>query len=165
MRAMQTLIVLVIITFLSVNVFSQKIELVNFETLNASVHKDNDTLYILNFWATWCKPCIEELPAFEKINEEFKDHPVSMTLVNLDFHSKVESSVKPFLLRKEIKSVVVHITDSDPNEWINRIDKRWSGAIPATVVIKNTKTIFFKEGSMSYEELREEMLNCLIKDK
>jgi thiol-disulfide isomerase/thioredoxin len=165
MRAIQTLIVLVIITFLSINVFSQKIALVNFETLNASVHKDNDTLYILNFWATWCKPCIEELPAFEKINEEFKDHPVSMTLVNLDFHSKVESSVKPFLLRKEIKSVVVHITDSDPNEWINRIDERWSGAIPATVVFKNTKTIFFKEGSMSYEELRDEMLNGLIKDK
>lgn len=76
-----------------------------------------------------------------------------MILVNLDFNSKVDSLVIPFIRRKKIESEVIHITDTDPNEWINKIDASWSGAIPATVMIRNKNLIFFKEGPVSELEL------------
>jgi thiol-disulfide isomerase/thioredoxin len=137
------------------------VEILKFDELKKRVEQKNDTLYILNFWATWCKPCIEELPWFEKVNGEYSVGPVRLILVNLDFNSKVESNVKPFITKRNIKSVVVHISDTDPNEWINKIDERWSGAIPATVLFKNGKSIFFKEGSMTYEELKNVIENSL----
>lgn len=76
-----------------------------------------------------------------------------MILVNLDFNSKVDSLVIPFIRRKKIESDVVHITDTDPNEWINKIDSSWSGAIPATVMMRNKNVIFFKEGQVNEVEL------------
>jgi thiol-disulfide isomerase/thioredoxin len=141
----------------------QTLQLQSFDSLNSRTQTHNDTLYILNFWATWCKPCIEELPAFGQVNEKYAAREIRLILVNLDFHSKVESQVKPFIERKNIKSQVIHITDPDPNEWINRVDSSWSGAIPATVFYKNGETLFFKEGSLSYEELNTEIQKSLNK--
>lgn len=80
-----------------------------------------------------------------------------MILVNLDFNSKVDSLVIPFIRRKKIESEIVHITDTDPNEWINKIDSSWSGAIPATVMIRNKNVIFFKEGQVSEIELNSNL--------
>ena len=80
-----------------------------------------------------------------------------MILVNLDFNSKVDSLVIPFIRRKKIESDVIHITDTDPNEWINKIDSSWSGAIPATVMIRNKKVLFFKEGTVSELELNSNL--------
>lgn len=80
-----------------------------------------------------------------------------MILVNLDFNSKVDSLVIPFIRRKKIESEVFHITDTDPNEWINKIDTSWSGAIPATVMIRNKNAIFFKEGQVSELELNSNL--------
>ena len=87
-----------------------------------------------------------------------------MILVNLDFHSKVEGTAKPFMLRKNILSKVVHVTDTDPNEWINRIDEHWSGAIPATVMFRNGKQVFFKEGPMKENELNTVIESGLIQE-
>lgn len=84
-----------------------------------------------------------------------------MLFVNLDFNSKVESLVEPFVLRKGFHTPVIHITDTDPNIWINRIDSTWSGAIPATVMYKNGQKVFFHEGQVSEKEL-ESILKKLI---
>jgi thiol-disulfide isomerase/thioredoxin len=153
-------IVLVLFACNSYSAYSQSVELLEFEQLKNSVNKTNDTLYVLNFWATWCRPCVEELPYFEAVNKEYREAPVKFILVNLDFNSKVDSIVKPFILKKKLETRIVHITDTDPNEWINQIDQRWSGAIPATVMYRNGKTVFFKEGPMTQKEL--EIIKLLV---
>jgi thiol-disulfide isomerase/thioredoxin len=126
----------------------------NFENLQKRIASENDTLYILNFWATWCKPCIEEIGYFDKTGVEHDTRKLKMILINLDFNKQVESSVKPFIKRKKLRSEIYHITDTDPNEWINRIDSIWSGAIPATVMYANGVKLFFKEGSMKEDEIK-----------
>lgn len=133
----------------------QKAELAFFEVLKKRYETKNDTLYVVNFWATWCKPCIEELPYFEQCNNEFNSRPVKIILANLDFNSRLKTGVEPFIERKDIKSNVVHILDTDPNLWINQVDSTWSGAIPATIMIKNGKKLFFKEGEMNSRELKQ----------
>ena len=114
-------------------------------------------IVIVNFWATRCKPCITELPYFEQINAEMKSEKFSVCLVNLDFNSKYKTSAVEFVRNRNIKSKVIHLNDTDPNKWINRIDSNWTGAIPATIIYENGKKIFFHEGEITYDELKSEI--------
>jgi len=116
--------------------------------------KENDTTYVVNFWATWCKPCVKELPEFEEINQHFKNRKFKMILVSLDFDTQLESKVKPFINEKNIQSEVVLLADTKQNDWIDKVNSDWSGSIPVTIIY-NTDFYFFKEGSMSFDELNE----------
>ena len=80
---------------------AQKIELINFDDLKSKASISNDTLYVLNFWATWCKPCIMELPFFEKCDSEYQNKKVKILLVNLDFNSQVKTVTEPFIRKKK----------------------------------------------------------------
>ncbi|GEQ87281.1 hypothetical protein ULMS_27890 [Patiriisocius marinistellae] len=128
----------------------------NFEELSRFLTKQNDTTYVINFWATWCKPCIAELPAFEKLNAEAASRKVKVLLVSLDFPEKVENQVIPFLDRNGIKSDVILLDDADANSWIPKVDSTWSGAIPATLIYKKNTRKFYEQ-SFNYEELKTEV--------
>jgi len=129
----------------------------NFSGLENLLKKQNDTTYVVNFWATWCVPCVEELPNFEKLNADYKDKKVKVILVSIDFPKMVESNLLPFIKKHELKSEVVHLNDPDANSWINKVDSTWSGAIPATVIYKKDKRNFY-EKSFTFEELKSEVL-------
>lgn len=91
-------------------------------------------IQVFNFWATWCAPCIKELPLFEKVNLERKD--IQVTLVSMDIDLDPDSEkVQKFIARKKIQSRVLILDEQNPNAWISKIDKAWSGALPATVII------------------------------
>lgn len=117
--------------------------------------KDNKT-HVINFWATWCAPCVKELPHFEKINKKYADKNVEVMLVSLDFPHLYDSKLKPFILDNHLKSKVVALDDVDMNTWIPQIDKNWSGSIPATLIYKNENSKFFEE-SFTYETLENEV--------
>lgn len=119
--------------------------------LNPSTN--NDTVYVFNFWATYCAPCIKELPHFEKANEVYADKKVKVILISLDFKAQIETRVVPFLKRKDIKADVVVLSDPDANAWIDKVSPSWSGAIPATLVVKGDKREFY-EKEFTYEELQ-----------
>ena len=79
----------------------------DFDRLEPYMKQKNDTLYVFNFWATWCLPCVEELPHFESINKKYANKKFKMTLVSLDFPKMVESRVIPFIKKKDLKAEVV----------------------------------------------------------
>ena len=132
----------------------------DFSGLENLLKKQNDTTYIVNFWATWCKPCVEELPNFEKLNADYKDKKVKVVLVSIDFPKMVESNLLTFIKNHNLKSKVVHLNDPDANSWINKVDPTWSGAIPATVIYKKDKRTFY-EKSFTFEELETEVKKVL----
>ena len=108
---------------------------------------------VFNFWATWCAPCIKELPYFEKVNREQNSVDVVLVSLDLDLDPNPEKVFR-FIERKKIQSKVMILNERDPNSWINKIDKEWSGALPATIII-NTKTgkRKFVEGQLEEGEL------------
>lgn len=94
-------------------------------------HKD--TVYVVNFWATWCKPCVAELPALDSLNHKYKGSKVKVLLVCLDFREELQTKVNPFLKRKNLSSECVLLDEVDGNAYIDKISPNWSGAIPATL--------------------------------
>jgi len=133
---------------------SQSYEVVKIDAIENILQSENDSLYIVNFWATWCAPCIAELPYFEAMNEKYKDDKVKIILVNLDFSSQLESRVAPFLDKGKYKSAIWHLDEKKANDYIPKVDEMWSGAIPFTFVSRgDVQMKDRKEGSFTQEEL------------
>lgn len=133
-----------------------EIEVYNFDQLESFLASNTDKTLVVNFWATWCKPCIKELPYFEAAQTKYKED-IRVILVSLDFPEKLESQLIPFVNEHAIRSQVVLLNDPYENEWIPKVDTTWSGAIPATLIIKGAKRIFY-EKSFTQEELENEIL-------
>ncbi len=150
----QYIFIITTVLLFSTAELSSQVKIYNFEQFKPLLHKSNDTTYVVNFWATWCVPCVKELPDFERINEMYKDGKFKMILVNLDFRRNLEDRVLPFMDRHQIKSEVLMLHEPDANKWIPQVYESWSGAIPATFIY-NEKQGFrnFHEGSYTYDEL------------
>ena len=123
--------------------------------------KDNKT-YVVNFWATWCAPCVKELPAFEKLNKEYAAKGVSVLLVSLDFSKQVKRRLIPFIAKKKLQSKVVLLDNGKDDSWIKAIDSTWTGAIPATLIFNKTSRKFYEQ-SFDYESLEIELQGFLKK--
>lgn len=111
------------------------------------------TTLVIKFWATWCKPCVEELPMFEQLNERYGNKNVKVLLVSLDFKSQLQKRFLPFLETTRLKSEVVLFADQDANTWIPRINEEWDGAIPATYIIRDGKREFHSGRFKDFNEL------------
>jgi len=146
----------IVIFFLLFVFFETKaqVKLLTLKELDARVAKGKDTTYVVNFWATWCGPCVEELPNFEKLQKDSMATPIKVLLVSLDFKSKLQSQVIPFVSKNKLQSEVFVINEPDQQAFIEKVDKKWSGAIPATLFVnkdKNKRAFFEKE--FTYQEL------------
>ncbi|CAM3657668.1 TlpA disulfide reductase family protein [Mucilaginibacter galii] len=114
-----------------------------------------DTVYVVNFWATWCKPCIEELPYFEKLQATYKSQPLKVLLISMDFESKLPA-VKTFARTHKLASEVYLAQRKSDQELIDAINKDWSGALPGTLIVNGKKGIRkFQEQEFTYDELNK----------
>lgn len=149
---MKTILILLMIIISSGTLVS-KVPETGIEQIERYIKSEDDTLYIINFWASWCKPCIKEIPYFEEIQKKYSDQKVQVILVSLDMPRHLESRVIPFVENNQIISRVYLLNEPNENKWIPKIDPSWSGAIPATLFIKNREERSFYEKEFSREEL------------
>jgi len=112
--------------------------IVKLKDLQMVIQAPSEKIKVINFWATWCAPCIKELPLFERLHQTRTDVEITLVSLDLDLDPNPEKVYK-FIARRDIKSEVLLLDENDPNSWIDQIDKQWSGAIPATLII-NSKT-------------------------
>ncbi len=134
---------------------AQEVEVIKFHQLESLIHQPTDQILIFNFWATWCKPCLEELPQFEAVTRDHDPSEVKVYLISLDFRSQLDSKLIPFVTSRGIRSEVKLLDETDFNSFIDKIDTRWSGAIPATLVLNSVGKKHFFEKQFQEGELQQ----------
>jgi thiol-disulfide isomerase/thioredoxin len=132
--------------------------LTKIDALNQRLSNGGDTTFVVNFWATWCGPCVAELPVFTKFDSISRSQKVKVILVSLDFKKDIDTKLVPFLQKKNIRSEVLFLDETNDNEWIPKVDTLWQGNIPATL-ISNTKNNYrvFIPNEMYYGELDKQV--------
>lgn len=132
---------------------AQDVKLITVSKLESRFIQGKDTIYVINFWATWCKPCVNELPEFEKFKSANQGKPIKVILVSTDLRSKLESGVKPFVKAHHLTGEV-YLLNEAPSSYTEKISPDWSGALPGTLIF-NSKTgqKKFHESAYTYAEL------------
>jgi thiol-disulfide isomerase/thioredoxin len=131
------LLLAILLTFTSA--FSQEIKKVKIDELARMIDTSSSPL-IINFWASWCQPCIHEIPWFEKAVAEVKDKNVKIILVSLDFANDYKNkTLQKFVKTQGYSSKVVWLDETNANVFCPKIDSSWDGAIPVTLMVNNHK--------------------------
>lgn len=125
---MKKILPALVLIVLSLQVVAQTkvIKIVELEML---MKKKEGPVQVINFWATWCAPCVKELPLFEQLQTS----NTKVTLINIDFVEKLDK-VDAFIAKKNLKNEVLLLDEIDYNSWIDKVDKSWEGSIPATLI-------------------------------
>ena len=134
------------------------LELITPEELQILVHQNDDVLYVVNYWATWCSPCVREIPGFMNVHKQYEnDNNFKMILVSLDAKRLLDTKVKRFVERHNIDTDVYVLDDTGNStiEVLKAIDSNWYGEIPATLFYKNGEKLKFHKGSMTQYELED----------
>ncbi|MDB9882785.1 TlpA family protein disulfide reductase [Bacteroidia bacterium] len=139
-------------------------KIVDYDELQMVIEENKDKLLVVNFWATWCQPCVEELPHFMEVNDAFKnDEDYKMILISLDKSDQINKNVAKIAEKLNLDTDIYILSDNKRmNEWIPAIDSAWSGAIPATVFYKDGIQLDFTEGQLTKQELTTK-INTYIK--
>jgi len=145
----------------SVNLFSQQIKKIKITELEKTI-AESKTPLIINFWATFCKPCVQEIPYFQQQVKEHKNDSVKLLLVSLDLESYYPTKIKTFVTKQKFTAPIVWLDESNADYFCPKVDTAWSGAIPATLFINN-KTGYrkFFEEQLSNEKLKKEIAAVL----
>ncbi len=150
-----------ILFFTTVTFSVPRVSVASFDDLQKETQlRNNDTLYVVNFWATWCEPCVKELPAFQSAYNKFASRKVKMVYVSLNSAKEI-ASVEKFAEAKDMKPEVLLLGTNNPNAWINRVDTAWSGSYTCYSYVQAwKKKLYFHEGDFT-----EEKLNNIIQSK
>lgn len=132
----------------------ESVPVMDFDEFQQRLPTNADQLVVVNFWATWCKPCVKEMPYFNSLSQQYADDPtLKVILVSLDMETQMQSRVLPFIKERKLHPEVWLLDDPDANRWIDLVDPSWSGAIPATLFYKGESKKFFQQSFYSVSEL------------
>ena len=152
---MRRLFLFILVGLLYTPLAAQHIRTYNsFEAYSHLLEKNNDTTYVINYWATYCAPCVKEMPVFNRLEEEYEGRKLEIILTSLDFGGNPQDRVRAFMKRHEVQSRVVILDDPDSNSWINQVSAQWSGALPGTLIY-NKEFREFYEQTFTYSEINQ----------
>lgn len=137
------------ITFFAftVPVFSQDIPKWKITDVEKYMNSGKDEVLVINFWATFCKPCVAEIPSFIEITNKYKSQNVKLLLVSLDLPSFYPKKIAAFAKKNKFTADIVWLDETNADYFCPKMDAKWSGSIPATLIInpKSGYRKFFEE--------------------
>ena len=132
-----------------------------FKTIESLFNKQNDTVYVINFWATTCPPCLKEMPLFEEASKKHINDKFQVYLVNIDEKGRREKHIVPFLKKLKINNKVFALIDEDMSSWTAKVNPEWYGALPYTVIYKGKNKKYFFGAFKGEDELEKEIQSFL----
>lgn len=149
---LRTLFICIALLLSPFKILSAQPSVIKWEQFTPLLTPPKDSVYVINFWATWCKPCVAELPEFTSAANEIKG-PVRFFFISLDFKRDYESRLIPFLSQQKLPGDVYLLDEPDYNSWIDKADPTWQGGIPATLIVNSKGQRMFYEGDLNKEEI------------
>jgi hypothetical protein len=142
---------------------AQEITVVKAPEIIERAKKETGVL-VINFWSTWCKPCIEEIPHFIKVYDSLRTNGVRLWLVSQDTKDLyISGKLKNYIANNQgwANAKLFWFNETDADYYCPIIDKKWSGVIPATLIL-NSETGYrqFYEEAMSAEQLLSAIANA-----
>lgn len=131
---MKRLLILFLLMCSGQFLFAQNIKKLQIDDL-VRIIDSSKTPLIVNFWASWCAPCIHEIPWFESAVAEYKDKHVKLLLVSLDFKEDYPKNLPAFIKKNNYQSEVVWLNETNADTFCPKIDSSWDGAIPVSLFI------------------------------
>jgi thiol-disulfide isomerase/thioredoxin len=129
-------------------------------TVLEAVREPGAKAVLVNVWATWCLPCREEFPDLMQLRHEYADRGLRLVLVSGDLD--VDRQAAGRFLADQGVDFPTYFKQQDDMEFIDGLDPRWSGALPATFLYDSAGSLHdFWEGKASYETLEEKLLAVL----
>lgn len=156
MKLLRLYITFSLVVLFTMPASSQDVERIRITELEKILNNPDDKVHVVNFWATWCGPCVKEFPVFEKVSKDYSAGKVKFLMVSLDFPSQIEKQLIPFLRKNNATLDIAVMMDVDYNAWIDKVDNSWQGDIPATLVFNNaSKRKIFHKGEIDEAGLRK----------
>lgn len=156
--AMKSVLLVIIVLSVGVSPKAQTIPSWKITDVVNYYSQKTDSVYVINFWASFCKPCIEELPYLQSITKKYADKKVKLLLVSLDLASFYPVKIEAFAKKQNIKADIVWLNETNADYFCTMIDKKWSGSIPATIIINPSKEYKrFYEQEFSEKEFEAEL--------
>ena len=120
--------------------------------------KKNDTLYVTNFFATWCRPCMDEMPHFQEKIKEMKNEKVKFTFINLD-EPQNWTKVADFAEKSGLgNNIILFNFGNLSQDFFSKNFETWRGdAIPFTLITKGEKREEIMGAFPSKEALTEKI--------
>lgn len=155
--------VLIMMLLFSARLYSQEVlPLSSTKDLDNLKESLNGKVVLLNFWATWCVPCVKEFPDLVKLYNDYKDKDFRLIFISTDVPEEVNSKVIPFLKENGVNFVTYYNNFSKSEDLIDYIDKNWEGAVPTTYIYdKNGKVTASVLGKKDYSYFEKEILKNL----
>jgi thiol-disulfide isomerase/thioredoxin len=146
------------------NTFSQEIKSVKIIDLEKTIRESKIPL-IINFWATFCKPCVAEIPYFQQEVKKHQSDSIQLILVSLDLKDYFPAKIKSFATKMKFNAPIAWLNETNADYFCPKIDSSWSGAIPSSLFINN-KTGYrkFYEEQLSEKKLQQE-ISALLKNE
>ena len=144
-------------------VLSQEVRRIGKSELATILADPSDKLYVLNFWASWCGPCVNELPGFQEMVSLSDSSRVEFLFISLDFPSDADRVLLPFLKNNKYTFTTLLMTDIDYNSWIDIVNPEWQGNIPATLFFNNFRGLnYFISKPLDKPELEKRINTFLL---
>jgi len=143
--------------FIVTNLSGQDIKAIKVTELAKTI-KESKSPLIVNFWATFCVPCLQEIPYFQELTEQYKSSNVSLIFVSLDLKEAYPRKVNEMAKKLNLVNPVVWLNETNADYFCPKIDTSWTGGMPSTLFVNNSTGYYkFFEDQLSKEKLEREI--------
>jgi peroxiredoxin len=134
---------------------------IDLDSLAKLARNDGKKLLVVNLWATWCGPCVAELPELVTMNRMYRGRPFQLVTISLDDPSKRDEALA-VLKEKHVAASNYILTSTDRDKLAEALDRDWPGPVPYTVVIApGGKILYRKTGQVDPLELKRAIVGYL----
>ena len=158
---MKTVFILLFVC-ISLLSFSQEIKKIKITDLEKTIKESKEPM-IITFWATYCLPCLKEIPYFQ---DQAKSKKVELLLVSVDLQEAYPKQISSIAKKLKFTAPIKWLDETDADYFCPRVDSSWSGGLPSTLFINNaTSYRKFIEDEISKDEFEKQIQALLVPGK